>query len=251
MPEYDCSLCASAVSAALTAIAVFLCALSGGTGVCRLSFALRWALPLLMAAFVLIAVPRRMPEGLFPILGAGGLPLGAACAATLGAASPVLMLLLPPPEIVEAGEAAKKCPVPPARFFALRVFLGAGAGALLLFAASVLTTYEVIAERTVWGDRMRVSIHGGIGQTLLTALEVIALALLAANMLAAAQQALARVRRKEQSGRPTLFVLAAALLAVQLVLADIGVTAALAAAPVLVLPVIILLCFHRRLGTAP
>lgn len=170
--------------------AAALCALSGGTGVARLCFALRFLLPALVLGLSLLGMPLRVPVGLFPILGAGAVPLAAAALTTLFGAAPVLLLALPPPELHDI--TAKS--IPDTRFFLLRVLAGAAAGVLLLFFTSVCTTYESIAESSEWGARLRMAAgnqpHEGIFQMLLMLAKLLCILLLSANMLWGAQQAL-------------------------------------------------------------
>ena len=177
-------------AAALCAAA--LCALSGGTGAARLCFALRWLLPTLVLGLSLSAVPLRVPVGLFPILGAGAAPLGAAALATLFGAAPVLILALPPPEL-HAIE-PENMVIPDARFFLSRVLGGAACGILLLFFTSACTTYESIAESGEWGARLRMAAgnqpHEGIFQMLLVLAKLLSMLLLSVHMLCGAQQAL-------------------------------------------------------------
>lgn len=245
----------AAWSAALAVIAVFLCAFGGGTGVCRLCFALRWGMPLLLFLLIAAAVPKEIPVSLFPLLGAGPLPLGAAGLCMLGAASPALMLFLPPAELEVQKELARRCPVPDTRFFLWRVLAGAGVGVLLLFVASVCVTYESIAENGEWGARLRViagyQAHAGVRQMLLTALQAIVMALSAAVMLSSAEQALMRAcprAGRMHAGGIALSLLLAICLAALIVF---GFDSALFAAPGLVLPVLILLIFNNRLGALP
>lgn len=235
-------------STAMALTAAMLCALTGGAP--RLCFALRWALPVLTLCLAALCMPQ--PAGLFPILGAGGVPLGAAAVCMLGAASPLLMLLLPPPELARAGEAARRCPVPPTGFFLARALPGAAAGVLLLFAASVCTTYEAILDSSGWGARLRIvlcaQMHGSIPQTLLTVLEVIAIALLAVCMLSSAEQALLRALPRAQKGRAGLAALALILAACMAALNVFGFAPALFAAPLLILPTAALLAAHKLMG---
>ena len=245
---------ASAVSIiALAVPALLLCAASGGVGVSRTSFLLRYAMPVLLLALTLASMPQQAPAGLFPLLGAGPLPLGAAALCMTAAVSPALMLLVYPMEIAETGEAAMRCEIPGTRFFLWRVLSGAGTGILLLFAASVCMTYEAIGESGTWGARLHMissgQPHEGLAQMTLTVLQLAAMGLLAANMLAASAQALAcAFGRKRRAGLPLLALGLGALL---VVLAANGFGRALFAAPLLAASAAVLLIFHRRLGTAP
>lgn len=238
-------------SAALAVLAVFLCALGGGTGISRLSFALRWGLPVLLFVLIVVAAPMKTPVGLFPLFGAGAQPLGMAGLCMLGAASPALLLLLPPPELEEEGELARRCPVPETGFFLKRVLAGAAAGILLLFVACVCVTYESIAENGEWGARLRV-IAGyqpreGVRQMLLTVLQAMAMVLSAASLLSSAEQALVRAFGRAARMHAGLLVLLLLLSACFAALVAFGFDTALFAAPELILPTLILLIFHRRL----
>lgn len=179
---------------ALTAAAAALCALSGGTGAARLCFALRYALPAVLLGLSLSAMPMRIPAGLFPILGAGAPQLGMASLSMLFAAAPALMLALPPPEIARSGDDAQACAFPEKRFFVRRVLCGALIGAVLLLLSCGTAPYESTLESTQWGARLSItagaSAHEGVLQMLLTLFKLLAMLLLAANMLCAAEQAL-------------------------------------------------------------
>lgn len=237
-------------STAVALAAVALCALTGGAA--RLCFALRFALPVLLLGLTALCMPLELPVGLFPILGAGGLPLGVAAMCMLSTASPLLMLLLPPPELKAAGKAAQRCPVPKTGFFLARALTGAAVGVLLLFAASVCTTYESISDSSGWGERLRIvlggQMHGSVAQTLLTLCQVIAMALLAVCMLASAEQALLRALPAARRGRAGLAVLVLMLAACLAALNVLGFTPALFAAPLLAVPTAVLLIAHKRMG---
>jgi len=230
-------------STAATVLAVCLCALSGGDGVSRLCFALRWTLPVLAAVLVLASMPMEVPVGFFPVLGPGALPLGVAALCMLGSASPALMLLLPPPDIVQHGAAAVQCPAPKAGFFVRRVLIGAGAGALFLLAACVCTTYESIRESVVWGARLRIAAsdqpHEGIPQTLLVLLQMTAVFLLASSMVCAAEQAIGAVYPKAKRMRVGLAALGLLLFLVLLLLIARGFEWALFLAPLLAVPALL------------
>ena len=233
--------------------AVTLCALTGGGP--RLCFALRLMLPALLLGLTALCMPLELPAGLFPILGAGGLPLGVAAVCMPAAASPLLMLLLPPPELARAGEAAQRCPVPKTGFFLARVLTGAAAGVLLLLAASVCTTYEAISDSSEWGARLRIvfsgQMHGSIPETLITLCQVIAIALLAICMLTSAEQALLRALPRARKGRTGLAALVLILFLCLAALNVVGPAPALFAAPLLLLPTAVLLLAHKRMGGTP
>ena len=222
----------------LALLACLLCALSGSTGAARLGFAMRYALPVLVLGLSLANVPFQIPVGLFPILGAGAMQTGLASLAMLFGAAPALMLMLQPPEIADAGERAQQCPIPPVRFFAVRVLLGAAAGIALLFLTCSSATYESIAESSEWSARLRMAAgnqpHEGIGQMLLITAKLFAMLLLAVNMICAGQQAL--VLAFPSLARASLWpalLLPGAALAAEVLLGD---TPILLAAPAIAVP---------------
>jgi len=241
-------------SVTVTVIAVFLCALSGGSGVSWLSFALRWTLPALTFALILLSVPMKVPSGLFPLLGPGKKELAVSALCMLGAASPALMLLLPPPEITQMDKESP--PVPKAGFFVRRVLAGAAAGTLILLCACVCTTYEAIGESVEWGSRLRIVAsdqpHEGVPQTLLILLQMIAVILLSANMLCAAEQALAHAMNKAERSYAGLAALSLLLFVLLLLLLACGFHIALFAAPLLTAPslLVLLLCRKREVASS-
>lgn len=227
-----------------------LCALSGGTGAARLSFAARNVLAVLVLGLSLANVPVRIPVGLFPVLGAGAEETGLAALAMLFGAAPALMLMLPPPEFAKVGEAAERCPLPPAGFFVWRVLSGAAAGALLLFLTCACTTYESIAESSEWSARLRMAAgnqaHEGVLQMLLITAKLFALQLLAVNMICAGEQALALACPSlGRASLPAALLLPAAGLASCVLLGDAPV---LFAAPAIAVPAALsaLLAGRRR-----
>ena len=237
-----------------TVIAVFFCALSGGAP--RLCFALRWALPLLVFALILASMPMKVPSGLFPLLGPGRTSLGVSVFVMLGASTPVLMLLLPPPELAQMHEEGVHLPLPKSGFFVRRVLAGASAGTLVLLCACVCSTYEAIAESVEWGARLRIVAsdqpHEGIPQTLLTALQMTAILLLSANMLSSAEQALALALKKNARSFPALGVLSSLMFFLLLLLIAFGFEIALFAAPLLIVPaLLVLLLLKKRRAASP
>lgn len=237
-------------SGAATLSFVLLCALSGNKGVSRLCFALRFLLPAALLLLTAASVPLEIPVGLFPILGAGPLPLGVACACMLSASSPVLMLLLPPPELEQIEGSQDRRLVPGIGFFLRRVLLGAGFGCLLLFALSVCGTYESIAAQQTWGERLRILCsgqpHEGIPQALLTVCQLSAIALLAVNMLCAGEQALVRAIPKLLRMRAGLLLLTALCAACLFALIVFGLDMVLFTAPGLILPSALCLILSRK-----
>ena len=215
--------------------AAALCALSGGTGAARLCFALRFILPVLVLGLSVWAVPLRVPVGLFPILGAGAVPLGAAALSMLFGAAPALMLALPPPELHDVDPQN----IPNARFFIGRVLCGAVCGVLLLFLTSACTTYESIAESGEWGARLRMAAgnqpHEGVFQMLLTLGKLLSMLLLGVHMLCSAQQALhlAIPGLRTEAGLLICIVLIAVCLLAALVFGDAPL---LFGAPLIALP---------------
>lgn len=234
----------------ITAVAVFLCALSRGEGISWLCFALRWALPLLLFILILFSVPMKVPSGLFPLLGPGKTALGISTLCMLSASTPALMLLLPPPEIVQIHQEGLKTPAPKTGFFVWRVLAGAAAGTLVLFCACVCSTYESIAESMQWGARLRIVAsdqpHEGIPQTLLTMLQATAIFLLCTNMLSAAEQALAGTTNKSSKSYTGLAALSLVLLALLLLLIACGFDIALFAAPLMIVPALLVLLLLKK-----
>lgn len=216
-------------TAALTAAA--LCAFCGSTGATRLSFALRYLLPLLVLGLSVVDLPMRVPAGLFPILGAGAKPLALAALAMLFGAAPALMLMLPPQML----EGETDCAIPPTRFFLSRVLAGALVGMLLLFLTSACTTYESIAQSMTWGARLRMAAgnqpHEGVLQMALTLAKLTAMLLLAVNMLCAARYALGLAFPRLKKGHAGTMVCLALLAALLLVQSLFGDMPALLAAP--------------------
>jgi len=182
----------------------------------------------------------KIPDGLFPLMGPGAAQLGMAALCMLGASSPVLMLLLPPPDLAFAGEDAAACQLPSKAFFIRRVLLGTGAGILLLFAACVCTTYESIGESAAWGMRLRIVAsdqpHEGIPQTILIILQMTAMVLLASSMLCAAEEALLQIKGNLKRMRLGLLLSGIFLFLTLILLTAFGFEILLAAAPVLIVP---------------
>ena len=179
-----------------------LAARPGGTGVCRVAFALRWLLPAALAVFAGLSLSSSSMAGLFPLLGAGVRSLGLSALLSLSACSPALMLFLPPQEL------ETPAPVPKAGFFALRVVLGGLFGVLTLAALSLCNPYALLRDQHVWGARMTILSSArpreGLVQALLTLAQLFALLIGAVSTLCAAAQALAQylgvARLAEQLG---------------------------------------------------
>lgn len=236
-------------SAAVTVLALLLCALSGGTGIARLCFALRWALPAALAVLILLSLPGTRIVGLFPILGAGALPLGVSALCMAGAASPALLLLLPPPELEQAGEAALRCPLPGAGFFVRRVLLGALCGVGLLLCLCACATYESIAAMDTWGERLRLfgAERPGLAQTLLTLGQMIAMLLLGASALCASAQA-ARAVPALRRYRLDLLLPTALIAAALGAMIVFGFQSALFCAPCLIVPTVLCAIIYGKTG---
>ena len=218
-------------------LGVLLCALSGGTGAARLCFALRYAAAALILGLSLISLPMRMPVGLFPILGAGIKSLSLSALCMLFGASPALMLMLPPPEL--SGSQSEQA-VPPLSFFLRRVLFGALVGAALLFLTCTGATHESIARSSELGARLRMAAgnqpHEGILQMILILTKLIAMILLAANMLCAAQQALGAAipaLQQNNTGLLATGILLALALAIPAICGDMPL---LIAAPLITVP---------------
>ena len=227
--------------------AAALCAQGQGLGAGRLAFALRWKLPLALFVLTAAALAWEDSAGLFPLLGMGAGPLARAMLCAPGGAVPALLLLLPPPELTQ--EQLDACPLPGGWFFAWRAALGAAVGVALLFAAALCSSYETLAELTLWGERMRLLSTGrpreGLAQTALSLTQAMALLLGAAALLGGAVQAargaLAGGRMAgERAGR--IASVACALLAVLAAwtLVEQGFDGARLAMPLLALPALVL-----------
>lgn len=219
-------------------LGALLCALSGGAGVCRLAFALRWALPLLLLALTAGPAVTQQGAGLFPLLGMGPGPLLFSALCGLCAASPALMLLLPPPELT--CEQLSACPPPGAGFFARRVACGALLGAAMLLALSLCAPYETLRGLSVWGARMRLTCAaapgGGLSRTALVLTQTAALLVGAGALLSAGAQALSLALpalRERHAALAVCFGLCALAL---WGLACLGMRPLFAAAPFLIVP---------------
>lgn len=235
-------------SAGAAFTAALLCAISRSTGVSRLCFALRWALPLAVALLTAASFPSEFPAGLFPLLGTGALPLGLSCICMLSSALPVLMLLLPPPELETIDGALRVDWIPDTRFFLRRVLTGAASGCVMLFVLSVCSTYESIAAQHTWGQRLRILAQPreGVAQALLAVCQLLALLLLAASLLCAAEQALLRAQPALARLRMGLLLPAAFLALCLFALIVSGLDKALLIAPWLTLPGVLCLFLLRR-----
>ena len=234
-----------------TVLAAFFCAFSR-TGVTRLCFALRFMLPVLLCLLCALSLPLDVNVGLFPLLGAGGEALLAGCVCMLGAAFPVLLLLYPPAELETMDDGAGDMHAPDTGFFVWRAALGAAAGAALLFVLTLGSTYESIAGRRTWGERLVIISSGrpreGLAQTGLTVLQTIAMMLLAAQMLLGAQQAFEYRWPGLKKYRMSLLLPTAGMTAALCTLLYVGFDAALALAPCLLVPLLLALIFRQRLG---
>lgn len=214
-----------------------LAARPGGTGVCRVAFALRLLLPVALAVFAGFSLSSASAAGLFPLLGAGVRPLLLAALLGLSAGSPALMLFLPPQEL------ETPAPVPKAGFFALRVVLGGLFGVLTLAALSLCNPYALLRDQHVWGARMTILSSArpreGLVQALLTLAQLFALLIGAVSTLCAAAQALGRAFARI---RPlSLWLCALGALGLLLTAAFFGMDVLLCASPLLLLPEGILL----------
>lgn len=222
-----------------------LCALCGGAALARLCFLVRYALPVCVIALCAAALGLPRAAGPWPLLGSGADRLFLSLICMGASALPALLLLLPPPEIEAAGEAAQRCPVPGWRFFALRMALGAACGALLVLAVCVCSGYESLAAQDTWGDRLRILSSAqpreGTAQTLLTSLQAIAITLLAGCLLSGAEQALTAAWPGLEKWRGGLVISSVWALLALLVLVVFGLGAALVCAPLTGLPVAVLL----------
>ena len=233
--------------------AAALCAQGQGLGAGRLAFALRWMLPLALFGLTAATIAWEDSAGLFPLLGMGAGPLARAMLCAPGGAVPALLLLLPPPELTDAQLDA--CPLPGGWFFAWRAALGAAVGVALLFAAALYSSYETLAELTLWGERMRLLSTSrpreGLPQTALILTQVTVLLLGAAVMLGGAVQAARGALAGERLGGGRAGRIAAAGCALLAALAawalvGQGFDGARLAMPLLALPALVLaLCAGR------
>ena len=221
-----------------------LAARPGGTGVCRVAFALRLLLPIALVVFAGFSLSSASAAGLFPLLGAGVRPLLLAALLGLSAGSPALMLFLPPQEL------ETPAPVPKAGFFALRVILGGLFGVLTLAALSLCNPYELLRDQRVWGARMTILSSArpreGLVQALLTLAQLFALLIGAVSTLCAAAQALGRAFARIQP--LSLWLCALGALGLLLVAAFFGMDVLLGASPFLLIPegILIILSLARR-----
>lgn len=219
---------------ALTFAAAVICALSGGTGIARLAFAMRFVLPLGLAVFTLQALSPDFLAGLFPWLGTGARPLALCALCLLGASAPVALLFLPPPECADA------CALPGAWFFIWRVLLGGACGVLMLLAVSLCNTYETLAGLRVWGERMHIVSSSqpreGITHMLLALAQLAALFIGGVSTLCAAEQAACCALPVLHRGRVGLALCLLVLFIVLWLLTRWGMDWAFRAAPVLALP---------------
>ena len=216
----------------LTLSFALLCALSSGTGVCRVAFALRWLLPAALAVFAGLSLSSCSMAGLFPLLGAGIRSLGLSALLSLSACSPALMLFLPPQEL------ETPAPVPKGGFFALRVGLGGLLGALMLAALALCNPYEIIQGQHVWGARMLILASArpreGLVQTLLILAQLFSMLIGAVSTLCAAAQALETAFPKLRFF--SLWLCAALLLGALMATAFFGMDVLLAVSPFLLIP---------------
>ena len=212
----------------LTLSFALLCALSSGTGVCRVAFALRAAL----AVFAGLSLSSCSMAGLFPLLGAGIRSLGLSALLSLSACSPALMLFLPPQEL------ETPAPAPKGGFFALRVGLGGLLGALMLAALALCNPYEIIQGQHVWGARMLILASArpreGLVQTLLILAQLFSMLIGAVSTLCAAAQALETAFPKLRFF--SLWLCAALLLGALMATAFFGMDVLLAVSPFLLIP---------------
>ena len=224
--------------AALTLLFILLAAIPRMEGVCRLCFALRLFLPAGLLLCMLTLLPRGAVSGLFPLLGTGAGPVSLGALCMLPAAAPALMLLLPGGE-KDAGM------LPRPGFFALRAGLGALCGAGLLLLPALFSGYEALRTQSVWGARLRMSAVGGGQKPLwhmaLLLTQFAAMTLGACALLCAAEEAVFLAFPRLRRRRSGLLILAALLMAGLRLFSGIGYETAMYAAPLIALPVPLLL----------
>ncbi|MDO5297915.1 MAG: hypothetical protein Q4F18_00700 [Clostridia bacterium] len=237
--------------AALSLLAAGLCALSGGTGISRLGFMLRWILPVGLLVLCAQGLTLESHAGLFPLLGRGTSQLGLSALAMLGGAAPVLMLMLPPPALREAGEEAQRCPVPGPGFFMGRVLAGAVVGIVLLVVLALCNSYESLRTLQNWGERMFILCcnepREGIFQSLLTLLQITAMMIGAVSMICAAEQALVRAWPGLGAHRMGLALCLVLCGAAFYALIRFGFIIALSCAPFLLIPLAVCLLGSGRM----
>ena len=209
--------------AAMTVLFAALIA-AGGKGSMRLCFLLRYALPAILLLSSFFIMPDRDLTGVFPLLGRGGGWLLAAAAMMTTGAFPLALLLLPPEEIREAGDAYAA--LPGAGFFARRAAAGAAVGCALLFILCAGNTPEALTGEGVWGSRLLmiagVSAHQGLFDTLALLAMTAAAALYASRMLACCASAIRFALPRKGKGSAALILSAAMLMAVLLTLSALG-----------------------------
>lgn len=230
----------------LALLSAALCAFCGGEGVSRLCFALRFALPLGLALTALLSVPAQI-NGLFPILGAGEKPLLLSAACMLGSLAPILTLMLPPQKLTQEQQTA--CPPPGAWFYVWRMGLGAAFAIALLLALCAANSYEMIPE--ILGQRLRWAFgakpEASLVKTLLTLLQLCALLLSSAHLLACCETAVARACTALARFRVGLALSALLAGACLLLMVFFGAENVLAAAPFMCIPSLLLLLLIKRM----
>lgn len=234
--------------AALTAAAIALCA-ACGAGIYRVCFLIRTALPAAAIVCAAISLPDRSLSGVFPLLGAGMGPLGlSSLLIAAGCFAPVLMLLLPPPELEGLGDTVESA-IPNAGFYAFPAALGALAGCALLFLLCAGGTPQALAAAAEWGARLALiaggGTHQGIFDTALLLVLCAGCALLAGCMLLSCTRAL-RYAFPHIGERAGLFMLSLLLLFALVLLTARGLDAAAYAAPASALPALAALAVGRK-----
>ena len=222
---------ARAISCAgVTLLFAVLCALPRMQGAARLGYALRFMLPALLLACAALQLPGDAASSLFPLLGRDTVSLLPGVLLCLCGAAPALMLMLPPQGVHGAP--------PGACFLARRVLAGGlcGAGAPLM--GALMNGFEAMSQQDVWGMRLRIA--GGAGHSApaaaLTLLQLGAMALGAAALLCAAEEALTRAFPRLCRLRAGLLLCAAGLMAALALLSAVGLKGAVAAVQGALLP---------------
>ena len=230
----------------LTLCTAFLCALPTGTGVSRLTFALRFPLPCALLLFALLSLSPDSLTGFFPLLGSGGRPLMLGMLCGLSSCAPALILFLPPEELTKS--CAPPAAVPNAGFFVGRVLAGGLVGVLMLLALSLCEPYELLSEQHIWGMRMMILSSSrpreGIIQTLLVIAQLFALLIGAVSLLCAAAQSL---KTAFPCLHPSLPLCALVLLTALLLSAEWGTEWGLYASPFLLIPLGVFMLLSGRM----
>lgn len=219
----------------MTLAAAFFCVLSA-QGIWNLGFALRFALPVCVAALCAFSLPRGRATGLFPLMGpgAGALFPGGVC--MLAAGFPALLLLQPWDAQTDTADKAVQAYLPSAGFLIRRVLAGAAVGEALLLLLAHGGTHlpagsDILGRRLLLAGAGRQ--HAGVAGTALTMMESAAILLLCAYMLQGAERMICRAFKGMDTFGMGLVISAALFSFLLGILLFAGNRLALAAVPVL------------------